>query len=284
MVDASVALSDGRLLAYTDLGVPRGPVVMYFHGAPTSRLDLAVFEDAFAERGARVVSADRPGYGGSSPQPGRRLEHWPSDVAALAGHLGVERFAVMALSSGGPYAAACAALRPERVASAGIVAGVTDFGWPGAWSDYSRDEVTLMRIGDEARAVAWCEARYGADGSGFMEAGLGELPPADHAALEDEALATALMTTVGEAFRQGVGGYAQDITLQGRPWSFDAAVVHAPVWILHGEADTVVPVAHARHTAELIPAARLLTWPDEGHISVFTKVPDLIADLIAPLR
>jgi pimeloyl-ACP methyl ester carboxylesterase len=284
MVDASVALSDGRLLAYTDLGVPRSPVVMYFHGAPTTRLDLTIFEDAFAERGVRVVSADRPGYGGSSPQPGRRLEDWPSDVAALAGHLGVERFAVTALSSGGPYAVACAALLPERVASAGIVAGVTDFGWPGAWGGYSQDEVTLMRIGDEARAVAWCEARYGADGSGLMEAGLGELAPADHAALEDEALATALMTTVGEAFRQGVGGYAQNITLQGRRWSFNAAVIHAPGWILHGEADTVVPVAHARHTAELIPGARLSTWADEGHISVITKIPDLIADLIAPLR
>jgi pimeloyl-ACP methyl ester carboxylesterase len=284
MLEASVTLSDGRLLAYTDLGAPRGPVVLYFHGAPTTRLDLAIFEDAFAERGVRVVSPDRPGYGGSSPQPGRRLEDWPSDVAALANHLGVEHFAVMALSSGGPYAVACTALLPDLVASAGIVAGVTDFGWPGAWNGYPADEATLMRIGDEAGAVAWCEDRYGPDGSGFMEAGLGELGPADQAALQDEALATAFMTTVGEAFRQGVGGYAQDITLQGRPWSFDAAVIHAPVWILHGEADTVVPVAHARQTAEMIPGARLLTWPDDGHISIFTKIPGLTADLVAPLR
>jgi pimeloyl-ACP methyl ester carboxylesterase len=110
------------------------------------------------------------------------------------------------------------------------------------------------------------------------------LAPADQAALQDDALATALMTTVGEAFRQGVGGYAQDITLQGRPWSFDTAVIHAPVWILHGEADTVVPVAHARQTAEMIPGARLFTWPDDGHISIFTKIPDLTADLVALLR
>jgi pimeloyl-ACP methyl ester carboxylesterase len=284
MRDASVTLSDRRLLAYTELGAPTGPVVMYFHGAPTTRLDLAIFEDAFAERGVRVVSPDRPGYGGSSPRPGRRLENWPSDVAALADHLGVERFAVMALSSGGPYAVACGALIADRVASVGIVAGVTDFGWPGAWDGYSEDEATLMRIGDEAGAVAWCEARYGPDGSRFMEAGLGELAPADEAALGDETLAAALMTTVGEAFRQGVGGYAQDITVQGRPWSFDAAVIHGPVWILHGEADTVVPVAHARHTAELIPGAKLFTRPDDGHISIFTRIPDLAADLVASLR
>ena len=93
--------------------------------------------------------------------------------------------------------------------------GETGFGWDGAWHVYPENEGTLMRIGDEAEGVAWCEARYGRDGSGFLEGGLGELPPADQAALEDQALATTLFATVGEAFRQGVGGYAQDIVLRG---------------------------------------------------------------------
>jgi pimeloyl-ACP methyl ester carboxylesterase len=110
--------------------------VIYFHGAPSTRLDLTFFEDASAERGVRVVSPDRPGYGASSPQRGRRLEDWPSDVAALADHLDVERFAVLGLSSGGPYAVASAALLPDRVAGAGSVAGETDFGWPGARDGY----------------------------------------------------------------------------------------------------------------------------------------------------
>jgi pimeloyl-ACP methyl ester carboxylesterase len=250
-----VTLSDGRMLAYTDAGAPGGPVVMYFHGAPSTRLDLAIFERAFAERGVRVVSSDRPGYGRSSPQPGRRLEDWPADVAALADHLGVERFAVLGLSSGGPYAVASAAVLPDRVASAGIVGGETDFGWPGAWDGYPEEEGGSF--GSATRWKPWHGAspHYGADGSGFMEGGWGELAPSDEAALQDQELATTLMTTVGEAFRQGVGGYAQDITLQGKPWSFDTGVIGAPVWILHGEADTMVPVAHARHTAERIPTA-----------------------------
>jgi pimeloyl-ACP methyl ester carboxylesterase len=113
----------------------------------------------------RVVSTDRPGYGGSSPQAGRGLADWPAHVAALADHLGVERFAVLGASSGGPYAVACAALLPDRVASAGVVCGVTDFGWTGAWDGYPEAESELMRIGDEAEAVAWCQARYGHDGS-----------------------------------------------------------------------------------------------------------------------
>jgi pimeloyl-ACP methyl ester carboxylesterase len=284
VLDASATLSDGRLLAYTDLGAPEGEVVMYFHGAPSTRLDPSIFEDAFAERGVRMISPDRPGYGRSSPQPGRRWEDWPPDVVALADELGVERFAVLGLSSGAPYAVACAALLPDRVAGAGIVAGASDFGWPGAWDGYLESEAELMRIGDEAEAVTWCEGRYRPDGSGFLEGGLGERAPADEAVLKDETVAANLIATVGEAFRQGVGGYAQDITLQGKPWSFDTSAIVASVWILHGEADNLVPVAHARHTAELIPTAKLLTWPDEAHLSLIMRIPELTGELVAALR
>jgi pimeloyl-ACP methyl ester carboxylesterase len=96
MRDAEMTLPDGRTLACTDLGDSRGATVMYFHGAPTSRLDLVGFEDLFTERGLRVVSADRPGYGRSSPQPGRTMRDWPADVAALADHLDIDEFIVVA--------------------------------------------------------------------------------------------------------------------------------------------------------------------------------------------
>jgi pimeloyl-ACP methyl ester carboxylesterase len=117
-----------------------------------------------------------------------------------------------------------------------------------------------------------------------MEGDMGELAPADDAALGDAEFAAALMTTMREAFRQGVAGYAQDIVLQGRPWSFDPRAIVASVWIHHGEADTLTPIAHGRHTAELIPDAKLVTWPDQGHISLIRKIPDLTADLVASLR
>lgn len=283
--DASMTLRDGRVLAYTDLGPPTSPVVMYCHGAPGSRLDLAIFEHAFLDLDVRVVSADRPGYGRSSPQPRRRREDWPEDVAALADHLGIERFAVMGASSGGPYAVACAALLPERVASVGVVCGETDFGWTGAWDGYpDSDEAVLMRIGDEAKALAWCEDRYGQDGSGFLQAGLTELAPPDLAALEDDALASALVMTVSEAFRQGVGGYAQDVVAQARAWSFDPRAIVAPALVLHGEVDTLTPLAHARHSAEVMPTARLSTRADQGHISVLTEIPQLAAKLLDTLR
>ncbi len=287
--DASMTLPDGRVLAYTDLGRPSSPAAMYCHGGPGSRLDLAVFERAFTDLDVRVIAADRPGYGRSSPQPGRQREDWPDDVAALADRLGLERFAVLGASSGAPYAVACAALLPERVAAVGVVCGVTDFGWPGAWDGFPDiDEAVLMRIGDEAQARVWCEDRYGPGGDrvlqGEADFGLTKLAPADLAALKGDALATALGTTVREAFRQGVGGYAQDMVAQARPWSFHPQAIVAPVWVLHGDADTLTPPAHAHHTAGLIPTARLKIRPDQGHMSILTEIPELAAALVDVLR
>jgi pimeloyl-ACP methyl ester carboxylesterase len=283
---SSTTLPDGRALMYSELGMPGGPVVMYFHGAPGSRLDLVVFADAFAALGVRVISPDRPGFGGSSPQPERRREDWPADVAALADDLAVDRFAVMGASSGGPYALACAAMLPTRVTSVGVVCGEGDFGWPDAWNGYpDDDEAALMRIGDEERAAAWCETRYGPSAAdAFLGRQLTELPPADDAALADETLASALMTTVGEAFRQGVRGYAQDVVVQGQAWAFDPGRIVASVRILHGDSDTLTPVAHARHTAEVIPGAKLVIRPGHGHISILTEIPQLAADLADALH
>jgi len=283
VIDTVLTLPDRRSLAYTDCGEPAGPLVVYFHGAPTSRLDLAGAEESFRAFGVRVVSPDRPGYGGSSPQAGRGFNDWAPDVAALGDHLGAERFAVMGLSSGGPYAVACAALLPERIVSAGVVAGVTDMGWPGAWEGYEQSEATLMRIGDEAAAMRWCEEHYGPDGSRFFDSD-SEMAAADMALLEDEAVANAFFTTVRAAFHQGVSGFAQDITVQGRPWPFDPSLITATTRVLHGQADTFVPIAHGRHTSDVIPGASLTTFPDHGHLSIITEIPQLTADLTGSLR
>ena len=70
MKDSQVMLSGGRELAYTEIGRPGGPCVLFFHGAPMSRLHLVGIEEQFPAQGPRVVSPDRPGYGRSSPQPG----------------------------------------------------------------------------------------------------------------------------------------------------------------------------------------------------------------------
>jgi pimeloyl-ACP methyl ester carboxylesterase len=273
-------LADGRTLAFTDAGAPGGLPILYFHGAPGGRLDVAWMEDAFAAAGVRVLSADRPGYGGSSLSPRRSMSDWPRDIAVLADHLNIDRFAVMGLSSGGPYVAACAALLGDRVVAAASVAGVTDMGWSAAYHDFPDDaEKTIMQIGDEDRALAWCEDRYGTDGARFFDDPL-DLSPPDSALFTDEAFMTAIMPTFGEAFRQGVGGFAQDITVQGQAWPFDVASITCEMRVYHGEQDTLVPVSHGRHTAEMIEGSTLVVFPEHGHISMITEIPHISADLV----
>src|SRR3954453_12125416 len=210
VMNDSMLLTDGRTLAFTDTGASGGFPIFYFHGAPGGRLDVVWMEDAFCAAGVRVVSADRPGYGGSSPCRRRSMADWPGDIAALANHLGIERFAVMGLSSGGPYVAACAASLGDRVVAAASIAGVTDMGWSAAYDDFpDDDEKTIMQLHNEDDALAWCEHRYGADGARFFDDEM-DLAPPDVALFTDEQFMAAIMPTFAEAFRQGVGGYAQD--------------------------------------------------------------------------
>ena len=282
MRDEVTTLVDGRTLAYTDLGDTSAPVVMYFHGAPTSRLDLVAYEDAFIDRGLRVISPDRPGYGRSSPSPGRSMHDWPTDVAALADQLRIDRFVVVGLSAGGPYAVACGALVPERVVGVGIANGVTDMGWPPAWDGFDPVDASIMRLGDEAAARRWMDEHYGADGSLFFS--YTTLAPSDEALLEDRSKAQTLLATIVESFRQGVGGLAEDLTIQGRPWPFDPSAVRAPTIVLHGEDDPYLPVAHGRHTADLIPNARLVVVRGQGHVILIREIPQLCADLLGLAR
>ncbi len=277
--NGTLRLKDGRDLAYVEVGSREGVPVFFFHGAPGSGLGLIPYAADFAARGLRAIGLDRPSYGGSSPQPGRTREDWPRDVAEAADALGIGRFLVAAHSSGGPYAAACAALLPGRVAGAVIVSGVTDMGWAPAWDGFFETEAAMMRLPDEQAVAARCAELFGADGSAFFDAPGLEFSAPDQAAMEDEAFMAATMESFGAAFAQGVGGYAQDIFVQGRPWSFDPAAIAAPAIVLHGEADTIVPLAHGRHTASLVPGASLRVLPGHGHISILRELAGACAEL-----
>lgn len=106
MRESMITLADRRELSIADYGVEDGPAVLYFHGAPSSRLDALMYEDEIDASGIRVIAIDRPGFGRSSPQPGRVLADWPNNVAQVADQLGLESFAVVGASAGGVHAIA----------------------------------------------------------------------------------------------------------------------------------------------------------------------------------
>lgn len=279
MKDSSISLGDGRRISYLDIGGAGRPCILFFHGAPSSRLRLTYLEERFLDARLRVVALDRPGYGGSSPQPGRSMLDWPADVAVVAETLGIERFIVAGHSSGGPYALVCAALLADRAMAAITLGGVTDMGWPGAWDGYLEAETELMRVADEDAATSWCAQRFGADGSGFKSASGLQLPDADMPLYEHEAIASQLAVARAEAFRQGVAGYAQDIYIQGKAWPFDPGSIRVPVHIAHGDGDTLLLLAHAQHTATLIGSATVHLLRGHGHFTILAALTELAAGL-----
>ena len=106
MTEHALELADGRALSYTEWGSPDATPAFYFHGFPSSRHELELTRPRLEQSNIpiRVIALDRPGFGTSTAKPHRTLLDWPTDVAEAAGLLGIDRFAVLGVSAGGPYA------------------------------------------------------------------------------------------------------------------------------------------------------------------------------------
>jgi len=147
MPDSHVmTLADDRDLGCSSSASRRGGPSFGFHGTPGSRLQLALASAPSSGAGVRLILVDRPGYGLSSFQPGRRLVDWPADVAQLADHLGLKRFSVFGVSGGGPHSAVCAARLGDRVALAAIVSGVGPLSEPGAAEGMMRTNQVIAHL------------------------------------------------------------------------------------------------------------------------------------------
>lgn len=283
--DQVVELPDGRLLGYAEVGDPAGAPLLQFHSNPGSRLDFA-FEDhdaALRAAGVRLIGVDRPGYGLSDPKPGRGHADWPSDVTAFADSLGLDRFAVLGYSRGGKYALACAALMPERLTTVGMLSTGTTPDMPGYAHAFPL--VARMDFAFARRAPAlWTKINNTAVRRGQTKpsAVLAPFKLALRAAQDRAVLARyprEIAQTILEAARQGPEQWRVEETNQPDPLDFDVDAVTLPVAIWHGTADTLVPIAQARHLASRLKNATLVELPGVGHL----HTPETVARIAAEL-
>jgi pimeloyl-ACP methyl ester carboxylesterase len=265
VTETECELSDGRTLHVYE-AVPgdagAGLAVFWHHGTPNTGAPPEPLFPAAARNGIRWVSYDRPGYGTSTARPGRDVASAAADVAAIADALGIGRFAVMGSSGGGPHALACAALLPDRVLSVVSMSGLAPFGADGLdwFAGMAPVSVAELRAATEGHAALEHELVSGP-----------EYEPSPFIPADEEALAGAwswLAGVAGDAIKAGFGGMIDDDLAYVAPWGFDPARVTAPVLLMHGGEDRMVPVAHARWLAGRCPTAELRVFPGEGHISV----------------
>ncbi|HEU0193110.1 MAG TPA: alpha/beta fold hydrolase [Gaiellales bacterium] len=274
----SVTTTSGRRLRIYVDGEPGRPCVFSLHGTPVSG---ALYPDIAADaarQGLRLVSYDRPGYGGSARHEGRSIADAAADVAAIADHLGVRRFAVWGHSGGGPHALACAALLGERVAACAALSGPAPYDAEGL--DYMAgvgeanvEEFALSVAGGEPlREFLECERSESAaaDPERLTEAFASLLSDVDRRALTPE-LAGFLAVETAAALEPGVDGWYDDDLAFVAPWGFDPAGIAVPLRLYHGRHDRFVPASHGEWLAAHIPAADARILEDEGHLSLYTS-------------
>src|SRR5262249_4113118 len=237
MVDATLALRDGRTVGYADYGRPGQTPVLWCHGGPGSRLEPMNLGPIAADAGLRIVGIDRPGYGKSTLRPGRSIADWVPDGLAVADHLGLERFIAVGVSTGGAYALALAANAPARVLGVIACCALTDMRWAEGKAAVDTEGVTrVWNAPDRATAIARIESLFGPDGSKMFAsaAGPNTLPPADLALMSDPAFMAGMLKAFPEMFASGVAAYVDDRLADGPGWgSFAVERIRCPVTVLH---------------------------------------------------
>jgi pimeloyl-ACP methyl ester carboxylesterase len=287
--EGQLRLRDGRTLGYAELGRPGGRPILYFHGLPASRLEACLTDRTAQRLGARILAPDRPGFGRSDLQPGRALADWPADVLELADALALDRFALLGVSGGGPYAVACACRMPQRLTAVGLVCPMGPVAgseparamkWPGRLSLYLAGRWPYLANLFYGQLTGRLLRRHP-----LLALRLLQVAEPDRPVLDRPEVRNILHNSIREAFRGGGRGAVEELRLFASDWGLDLGRIDCPVHLWHGEQDKTVPVVMARHLAAAIPGCQTHFFPEEGHFSLpVNHMEEILGTLVAVRR
>jgi pimeloyl-ACP methyl ester carboxylesterase len=288
----TVPAAGGRTLDVLACGPADGLPFVLHTGTPSGLVTYDPMTEAAAALGLRTVTYSRPGYGGSTPHPGRLVADAAADVAAILDHIQAGPFVTASWSGGGPHALACAALLPGRCLAAASIAGVAPYGgagldWLGDMGPENIQEFTAAAEGDAALASLLGKgsdelrditaAQLAADLGGLVS-------EADKAVISGE-FAEYLAASFRAAVATGTAGWRDDDLAFVRDWGFPLSGggngAGVPVTIWQGGQDRMVPYAHGAWLASQLPGARAHLLPGEGHLTLaVTAFSHILADLL----
>ena len=288
VVDRPVTTASGRELLVQEGGDPGGAAVLVQLGTPSSRVLYRLHLLDAADQGIRLIAYDRPGYGGSTPHPGRSIADCAQDVTTVLDALEIDRFAVWGISGGGPHALACAALLPERVVAAATLASPAPFDadgldWFAGTGDENVEDDKLILSDPEA-----ARAKLARDRLEFFDDTEPD-PAGSHPTLFSAVDAAALTDGLGEYLARrnrtglapGIEGWWEDSVAMLNPWGFSLEAIQVPVMVLQGRQDRMVPFAHGEWLARRLPTADPYLSDDEGHLTLLqNRVPAVHAWLL----
>jgi pimeloyl-ACP methyl ester carboxylesterase len=280
---------DGRQLDVLAVGPEDGLPLVFHNGTPGGLDEYEPMTATASARGLRTVLYSRPGYGGSTPQPGRSVADAAADVAAILDQIGAGEFVTAGASGGGPHALACAALLPGRCLAAASIAGgaprnAPGLNWLAGMAPENIEEFGAAAEGQEALTL-FLEAVVSGLGdisaAHLAEEMGGLISPADKSVLTGE-FAEHLKASFQAAVSNGIAGWRDDDLAFLRDWGFSVtAGWPVPVAIWQGAQDRMVPYAHGQWLAAQIPGARAHLLPDEGHLTLtVTSFGQILDDLL----
>jgi pimeloyl-ACP methyl ester carboxylesterase len=282
-VERTVQTPDGRTLAVQEAGDREGRAVLVHMGSPNSRHLYGPNAADAAARGLRLICYDRPGYGGSTPQPGRTHADCAADVRAICAALGIDRVAIWGMSGGSAHALACAALLPDLVVAAAALAGLAPYGADGLdWFDGmgkgNADGFRLLladKVAGRTMMEKLREQLLAATADDQAKALESLLSPVDAAVLAS-AMAEYLALAAHDGLAPGSEGWFEDANAQAGVWGFEPADISVPVMIMHGRQDRFVPVAHGEWLAAHVPGVEARILDGDGHLTLLEhRIPEV---------
>lgn len=284
-----LVLASGRRIGCAEYGDPEGLPVLALHGTPGSRLMFALSDGAARDRGLRLIAPERPGYGLSDHRSCESLAQSAEDVTAVADAYGLDRFAIIGVSGGSPFAVAAAAANPDRVVLLALASPV------GPIADLRR-HIRMSKLHHLVFRVL-ARSKYGPRAffrslrymvlrapdtvyRGLMR----RVRLSDRDILARAEVRASLKAAIREGLRPGVEGAVQDLRLYCAPWRLQLAEVDVPAVVWQGSDDTIVPPAAAYALARTLPNCRLDVIPAAGHYWVFSQFGMILDAVAAALR
>lgn len=262
-------LQDGRELSYRSYGKADGETVFYFHGFPSSGLEVMLNNggQTASELGLKIIAVNRPGYGLSDFETDRQLLDWPDDISELADSLGIEKFSVLGVSGGGPYAIVCAYKIPERLKNVGVLSGMGPYSAPGVKKSAASPILKLPRFlrGPMLKGFRKMLIKNPDKVAEKMKK---RFPPADAKILDIQAEKDVLLNALIEGLSAGPDGAKQDAEIYKNDWGFELGDVQKQVYLWHGEDDMSVKPETGKYVAGQLPNCIAKFYPGEGHFSL----------------